>query len=742
MRSVYLYTTLIFIVIIQFHSNGLAQDVFAPTQNRKINATFTPGAIKIDGRLDEKDWANAGSVSDFVQVEPMQGMNSKFDTSVKVLYDNRYLYVGAFLADSAGKKELRATDLKRDFNWRDHDTFAICIDGFNDKRNSMSFATNPYSAQKDYLSFDDTFFDADWNGLWKVRTTRSDSGWVAEFEIPWKSLRYPQQQDSIRDWAINFLRLKRSDNEISSWSPYPRSFGFNRMEYAGTLMGINPPPPSTNVQVNPYVLVLGTKKEGSDIGNISKAELKYGGEIKWAVNSNTVIDLTANTDFAQADADVQVNNISRFSVFFPEKRQFFLENASLFGVGVSPGADLVGGNMVVQPFFSRRIGLDSKGSPIPIDFGARGVYRSVKRNGGIIAMRQRGNENNPVAYSVVGRYSENIGKQNRIGGLFTLKSTAESATTSSYQNALGGIDGFFRMSKSSSLQAMVLQSHGTDGTGTGYGGYAQYLYTSNLLRFWWTESVVSNKFKPELGFVSRTDVIGSTPGFFLNYRGKYLPYKNAVRSFAPGMAAEFYHQASTGKLIERSITIYPLQVNFQNGGYFRFSTSPTYQFLSNNFVPLGISIAPGEYGYTRNALTAGSDPSRKISVSATHEMGSYYNGQLQTTTVSMNVIPLPYISLNVNFNQNEFSKVGEEETDATISLYTISGRFALNPRVQLIGLYQRNTQNNLDFYNVRVAWEFKPLSYMYVVLNSRSYESTSLQKEQTGIFKITYLKQF
>lgn len=718
-----------------------AQDIFPPPATKStIHANKAANAIKIDGRLDESDWSQEG-ISNFIQVEPGQGNRSHYPTVVKVLHNRKSLFIGAFLSDTLGKKDLRATDLSRDFSWREHDTFAICIDGFNDQRNSMSFATNPFGAQKDYLSFDATFFDGDWNGLWKVRTTRADSGWVAEFEIPWKSLRYAKSTDSTQTWGINFLRLKRSANEISAWSPYPRSFGFNRMEYAGSLKDLHAPAPPNNLQFNPYTLLLYRKTENDGIAS-AHTDVKLGGEVKWAINSNTVLDLTANTDFAQADADVQVNNLTRFSVFFPEKRPFFLENASLFGVGLAPIDNFTGGNMVIQPFFSRRIGLDATGSPIPVNAGARLVYRSEKRNAGIIAMNQRANAATATSNMVIGRYSENIGKQNRLSTLFTIRSTADTPDNSRQLDALGSIDGFFRLSTAGSLQAMAMISKNNQGGVNGYSGYAQYLHTTNNFTFWWTQSAVTKDFSPELGFVSRTDVIGTTPGFFLNYRGKWLPYKKLFRSFAPGVTTEFYHQNTTGKLTERNITFYPFWVNFQNGGYVRFSTSPVYQFLTATFMPVGIPISQGSYQYLRNSLSAGTDPSRKISLAATREQGTYYDGTLNTTTVTLNFIPLPHIALKFNVNENEFRGVGLESTDARVRLYTLSGRFALNPRLQLIGLYQHNTQNDRDFYNVRVAWEYKPLSYVYVVLNSNRYTNNTVQKEQTAIFKIAYLKQF
>ncbi|MCB0490112.1 MAG: carbohydrate binding family 9 domain-containing protein, partial [Cyclobacteriaceae bacterium] len=185
-----------------------AQEIFKPPVDLPgIKAVPATGNISIDGRLDESDWTAAEAISNFVQVEPRQGEPSANPTFVKALFTKSHLYIGVFCSDSLGKAAIRVPDMMRDFNWRAHDTFAIAIDGFNDKRNSMTFVTNPYGAQKDYLSFDDVFFDSDWNGLWRVRTSITDHGWYAEFEIPWKTLRYAQPHESENLWNINFLRL-------------------------------------------------------------------------------------------------------------------------------------------------------------------------------------------------------------------------------------------------------------------------------------------------------------------------------------------------------------------------------------------------------------------------------------------------------------------------------------------------------------------------------------------------------
>jgi len=210
-----------------------------------FEAFHTTENIILDGKLNEACWANARPAGNFIQIEPRQGDPSAFKTEVKAVYNSRALYISFACYDSAGKKNLRAPNLKRDFNHLQNDMVAIGIDGFNDGRNSVTFAANAYGAQKDYLSFDDNYFDNDWNGLWSVRTTRTDSCWVAEFELPWKSLRYKKTSDLSQVLGINLFRLQRNSNEISVWSPYPRSFGFNRMEYAGKLTGLVLPDPSS-----------------------------------------------------------------------------------------------------------------------------------------------------------------------------------------------------------------------------------------------------------------------------------------------------------------------------------------------------------------------------------------------------------------------------------------------------------------------------------------------------------------
>jgi hypothetical protein len=728
-----------FFLIISLNSFCQNADVFVPDSVKKeMAAVPIHSSLHIDGLLNEPEWKLASPSPRFTEIEPVQGNPPGEETEVKVLYNRQYLYFGIFAHDSLGKKAIRSTNFKRDFDDKSRDLVGIALDCFNDERNAMVFVTDPYGVQRDLLSFDDLYYDVDWNGLWKVRTDRTDSGWTAEIAIPWQTLRYPDKADSVQHWGINIYRNRRLTNEITSFSPYPRAFTSLRMNYAGTLTNLNPPHSKTNIRFEPYLLSSYDHYKGFDSSvKVSETNFKAGGDLKWAIDPNSVLDLTVNTDFAQADVDQQVNNVTRFSVFFPEKRQFFLENASLFGVGVSQSADGSGGQMHIQPFFSRSIGLDSSGTPIPIDAGARFVHRSNKSNYGAILMRQRAADNNPATNFFVGRFSENIGTNNRLGGLITMKNQPGNT------NIVSTLDGFFRLGETNSLNALVMHSNNSQKGKNGSAGIAQFYHSTNHMKIWFTQSYVSKDFDPEMGFVSRTDVIGTTPGMNWYYRGKRLPFKKILRAFEPGFLPEFYWQASTGKSIERTFTFFPVWLNFQSGAYFGYAFVPSFQRLTEPFEPLGVMIAPGTYNFTNQEIYIASDPSRVVSLTGIYTWGPYFNGKLNSGNWTLQFSPVPQMSFTGIFNRNHFMKVGAGQTSETIDLVGLQARLALNPRVQLIGFYQENTASKADNYNIRFSWEYQPLSYIYLVLNHNGFTNLQSKKqiEDHAIVKISLLKQ-
>jgi len=735
----------ILILILSIASPAFCQDAdfFKPNPvRRKLKAVKIINNLKVDGQLTEPEWSLTKGASDFIQVEPMQGKPSQFVTIIKVLYNQKFLYVGVICKDPKGKKAIMATDFARDFDIMKHDLVDLAFDTFNDQRNAMVFATNAYGVQRDLLSFDDIYYDIDWNGLWNVRTTRGDSGWVAEMAIPWKTLRYPGSTDSTQSWGFNAYRNRRLSNEISAFSPYPRIFTASHMNYAGLITNLQPPPPSTNIIVDPYVLISNDRYTNFGASQPAHSSgVKFGGDLKWAINPNSVLDLTANTDFAQADADQEVNNTTRFNVFFPEKRQFFLENASLFGVQITINGDAAGGSIHYQPFNSRNIGLDTSGNPIPIVGGGRFVYRSSAINYGAIAIRQQGYDGGAPTNFFVGRFSQNFGGQSRVGGLVSLKEQPGAA------NIESTIDGFFRLNESNSINALFTESTTTNTGARGFAGVVQYFNNTNDHEIWWTESVITKNFDPQMGFISRTDVIATTPGINYFYRGKLLPFKSFLLSYGPGILPEVYFTSSTGKFAEADLPLYPVWLNFKDGGFFGYGLGSYWQHLTSNFSPLNVIIAPGDYHYFNQQLLLQTDPSKIINANVVLTTGTYFNGKLTTGDYKIQFAPSPHVSFLGEYNQNYFSKVGIGNTTKTVNLLILQTRLALNPRLQFTGLYQKNTVNNSNAYNLRLAWEFSPLSYVYFIYN-RGVNSqlpapqAVTQVEDHIIFKVSYFQQF
>jgi hypothetical protein len=277
-------------------------------------------------------------------------------------------------------------------------------------------------------------------------------------------------------------------------------------------------------------------------------------------------------------------------------------------------------------------------------------------------------------------------------------------------NIVSTVDGFFRLGESHSLNAMLIHSTSTNTGVQGFAGFAQYFYSTNKAKIWLTQSVVTKDFNPEMGFVSRKDVIGTTPGINWYYRGRLMPFRKIIRAFEPGFLPEIYHQASTGKLIEVQLPIFPMWINFQNGSFIGYGINPSYQFLTEPFQPLGITIKAGGYHYIQQQVWLGSDASKILSVFGKVDWGTYFNGRLFTTDLNLQFAPIPNILIKWRFNRNQFTGVGEEKVNATVDLLSMEGRFALNPRVQLIGFYQQNTENQSKNYNIRLAWEYRPLS--------------------------------
>jgi hypothetical protein len=697
-----------------------ADEAFPPPKSPLIlEAVRVPIPPILDGRLTEPEWARAPIARGFRQIDPRQGEPASFDTEVRIVYDDTRLYIGALCRDEKGPSAVRVRNLRRDFDSSTDDLFGVAFDTFRDGQNALVFQVNPYGARRDVQVRDGSEEDSDWDAAWQAATERSPEGWSVEMAIPWSTLRYPSLGGQ---WSVNFLRTLRRFNETTGWSPWPRAYPPYRMAYAGLLSGLEPPPPSRNVRLQPYASARSTRlADGTD------QDADVGGDVKWALTPNTVLDATFNTDFAEADVDRQVINLTRFSVFFPELRPFFLENASLFSAGLE---------REVRPFFSRRIGLDEDGTPIPIDAGLRLTHRTSQRSAGALVVQQGGRQGFPSTLFAVGRYIQNVGAESRVGAHLVSRFDDQPMAARSH-NSVATVDSFLRLGPTVYARGMLSGSHSSGARGDGLAASLDLAKEGNWGKLWLTEEYIGPRYEAGTGFVSRPDLVRTSPGLNLDARPRWKP--RFVRRFVWNTFANVYHRASDGRFQEARWYVPLLGVGFDRGGWLLTHLVPNWQELERPFSPLpGLRIEPGRYRFNRFAVSASSTPSRPVGLRVDAEMGSFYDGRSQSVTGYLHASPTPRVAFLGSYSVNVLQDIGRARTDVTTHLLQPALRLSLDPRVHLVGLYQYNSAARLSTWNARFSWEFRPLSYVYLVYNDRRpwAASTSLPERQI-IFKIT-----
>jgi len=707
-----------------------------PEHSLVIEAKKALGEIKIDGKLIEKDWQLAPVTRDFFRREPRQGGAYKYVTEVRVLFDQKHIYFGVFCKDSLGKKGIRVQNLQRDFDESENDVFAIQIDAQNLKQYSVSFQTTPYGNQKDLQDFNDRNRDQNWNALWTVRTQRTQKGYFAEFAIPFKALRYEKPKNGKEIiWGITMSRLARRDYEQTVFPPIPQAASQYRMTYAAQLKGLElPNTAGMNLRVEPYVLSKYTRSEFSD-RNSSNHDPKTGLDVKWAINPRSVFDLTIHTDFAQADVDRTVNNLERFNLFFPERRSFFLENSGIWAGSSSN---------TILPFFSRRIGLQGNfnATPVPIDVGGRFTDRNENRTLGVLYARQRETDNSAAANFGVLRYTENFGKENNIGVMYNHRLDEPSTTldTQRNHNSTFTVDGFMRFNDTWSLSYLLSGTYDEEYKKKGYAGNFLAAYRSSHMYWGWSTNFVSKDYLPRTGFVFQNNAVHHDPGGYFIIRPKKMKW---IRRWDPGFFINYYHDYEKPENFQQAnIYLFPIFVFFGDNSFLEYAVVPTWQNVNFDFSPLGIPIAQQRYFYNRHSVRYRSDQSRKLSVSSSLAWGGFYNGNRTIVKSGIRYVPIPHISLGMDYEYNSLRSLGIANEDKETHVYSANYRLALSPRLQLTGSYQYNSFGKQGFWNTRFSWEYAPLSFIYVVFNEARSNDLNPMNTQQLIGKLTFLKQF
>jgi len=686
-----------------------------------MSAVRVQGPITIDGMLTEPQWELAQPATDFIQRLPHTGQPATERTEVRLIYDDLNLYVGVHAYDSAGKKGVTIKDIKRDFYTLDSDGFQVVIDTFDDDLNSFLFGTNPGGAKFDMqIGADGAAGNTSWNGIWHVKTSISDEGWQVEMAIPFKTLRFGKKPSQI--WGVNFERRVRRKHEDSYWSPLPAAFRLGRVSLAGQLEGIEGIRPGRNLYVKPYVTAPVQRLQGDD----TDFKPEVGMDLKYALGTQSTLDLTYNTDFSQVEADEQQINLTRFSLFFPEKREFFLENAGIFGFGRSRSGyrtDLI-------PFFTRRIGISDDNRLVPILGGARLSGREGKNGFGFLNMQTDSISGVPSTNFSVMRYRRNILAKSDVGAMFVNKDDAGAAYNRTY-----GVDANFRLMRYLEVSSWLLKTQSPDRDGHDMAANFEVAWWDDLFDLEARYVDVQENFNPEAGFVQRGSMKRTTGNFMLTPRPhERIPW---VRYLGPTASID-YITNQQGELETRL-----LQTGFyailHNGSEFSIGRRADFERLDEAFkIRPDTQILPGDYNFDEWYMSIKTDKSRLLAGELGLTSGEFWNGTRDGRALGLYVQPGYHFSASATWTHNDVElPTGPFNTD----LITARVGYLFTTNLFLNTLVQYNSDLHEVSSNVRLNFIYRPLADFFLVYNERR-STTGDVLDRALIAKLTYVLSF
>jgi len=716
---------------------GAGIDWRALQRSRKMTAVRIAGEIDIDGVLDEPEWKLAEPAADFIQKLPDTGAPASEKTEVRILYNDEILYIGAHCWDSAGPAGIVVNDISKDFESKDSDGFKIGLDTFNDDRNGYLFATNPAGGRFDLQSTKDgDLMNKNWNGIWYNASTVDQDGWHLEIAIPFKTLRFTK--DEIQEWGINFERRVRRKSEDSYWSPVPPPYYTSRVSTAGTLAGLQGIQQGTNMYVKPYLSAPLARRENDDWD--FKPEV--GVEVfKWAVTSQLVFDGTINTDFSQVEADDMKTNLTRFSLYFPEKRDFFLENDGVFSWGPKVEREK---SPELLPFFSRRIGLTDDGEIVPTLGGARLTGRVGKYTLGLMSMQtgdfwttpeeeddESESELVPASTFTVLRVKRDIFAKSDVGAVVVDKEAGGPEFNRTY-----GVDANLNFYTYLNINAYALKTESEGGTDRDYAGS---LFGSWKDGFWDLKAGhthIGEDFNPEVGFVPRTGMDKTIGQFGITPRphGR-IP---GVREINPSVTMSYITNPE-GELETRKANL-TLKTTFNDSSIITLDYESDFEYLDETFdIRDDVILGLGDYGWNEYTLSYQSDQSRMFGFTGKYKTGGFWSGDRERYEVGLVFHPTYKFGAEIKAERNDVSL---PEGDFTVDLVGTKLKYSFSNRMFLNALIQYDSDDEEVLSNVRFNFMYKPLSDLYLVYNERRDVTDNMVLDRALTLKLTYVLPF
>lgn len=707
---------------------------------RQIHIKRAIGKMYVDGLVEEKDWEMAEVAKDFNQYFPFDSSLSIAKTEVRFTYDEHFIYFSAICYHNI-KGKFITNSLRRDYRSPAADGVSLVLDPFQDQTNAFFFGTNPYGVQREGLIANGGTLQTDlslsWDNKWYSEAKITENGWTVEMAIPFKTLRF---KEGATTWRVNFYRIDSKYNERSVWSHVPRNFQLYSLAYTGELVWDTPlKKTSANVAVIPFLT--GGVSKNHLAGTPQNTVSGVGGDAKIGVTPSLNLDLTINPDFSQVEVDRQVTNLDRFEIFFPERRQFFLENADLF-------SDF--GNARIRPFFSRRIGIaidKNTGQNLqnPIWFGAR-LSGRLDKNWRVGLMNMQAAKDAGIglpSYNyTVAAVQRKVFSRSNIGGIFVNKenfsTTHTDSTGFSQFNRLMGLD--YNLASTNNTWTGKFFYHQTltsreQANNEQFAHGASLVYSKPHIRVEWNHQMVGKSFDAQVGYVPRRDFKQINPIFvyFFFPKSKLINRINIYSEFSSIWNGENLNT-------DRGLWL-GLAFRLQNTAELAFWWARSYTYLFFPFDPTntgGKKLAQGT-AYTYNSFNFDytSDQRKNFFLTSTGYIGEYFNGNRFNLTGTLNYRLQPYVIFSLDYTYN---RLRFPEPYSSTDLYLLGPKFdvTFSKNLFLTAYFQYNSQINNININTRFQWRFKPVSDLFIVYTDNYFADIFRVKNRGVVLKLTY----
>ncbi len=703
-------------------TDSIAQTDPVNRSGYRLHANRTVQPVKVDGVLDEPVWKQAGRTGPFYRILPIDTGYARAQTEVMMAYDDDNFYMGIICHDTLpGKRPVES--FRRDWSFQSNDNFFAAIDTYNDQTNGFAFGVNAVGGQWDGIQSEGGNVSLEWDGKWYSAVSNHPDFWVAEFRIPFRTVRYG---NGVREWGINFSRLDLKANEKSSWAPVPRQFQSASLAHTGTLVWDEPPPPSgVRFSLIPYLSGQATR----DMESGEKVDFRGGAGVdaKVILSTSMNLDVTVNPDYSQVEVDRQQLNLDRFELFFPEKRKFFLENSDLF-------ANL--GEESLRPFFSRRIGLDA-----PVLAGAR-LSGNAGENWrlGLMNMQTRASEEIPATNFSVATLQRKVLSRSNVTLFMTNKQALgvaeDTAFTANRFNRVAGAEFNFASADNRwTGKAFYHHSFAPEAEDHRFASAASIQYETQHFSAGWSQSYVGDNYLAEMGFVRRTGYHQSSP--HVGYQ--FYPVSRWIANHGPELRAELFFEPGFS-VTDREFDL-SYSITWTDRSVLSVSVEEGYVRLLEPFDPTntgGVEIPAGsEFNWTEGALMYRSNQRQLLTYALGARYGGFYGGTRLSLNGDIGFRVQPYANLSLT---SSFNRVLLPDPYTSADLILVGPRLDLTFTEHLFftTFVQYNNQVDNVNLNMRFQWRFAPVSDLFIVYTENAHPAGWQTRDRGIAVKLSY----